>query len=101
MEEDSQVKNYDTWGPEFKISFDLLIFEQATELQSIFAFLGDHFTNLPQILLDDTKLRFTTSYPLTGKTHVSHDVEIEMRKWLAIVVETKRDGDQVGNILFV
>ena len=99
MVEDSKFEDYETWGPEFKISFDLLIFNQATELQSIFAFLGGNFTNLPLILLDDNKLRFTTSYPLAGKTHVSHEVEVEMKKWLKIVVETRRgNDDKVGNI---
>ena len=72
MEEDSFVDKYENWGPGFRISFDLLILKNVEELQSIFAFLGRHFANVPQILLEGLKLRFTTSYPLTGKKSVKY-----------------------------
>ena len=93
MEEDSFVDNYQNWGPGFRISFDLLILREIKELQSIFAFLGRHFANVPQILLDGLTLRVTTSYPLTGKSSVKYETEVDLHKWMAIVIETKLKTD--------
>merc|ERR1712110_732179 len=56
VEEDSQVDMFTTWGPGFKISFDLMILNRANGLRSIFAFLGGHLPNVPQIRLNDNKL---------------------------------------------
>ena len=93
VEEDSFVDNYQNWGPGFRISFDLLILREIKELQSIFAFLGRHFANVPQILLDGLTLRVTTSYPLTGKSSVKYETEVDLHKWMAIVIETKLKTD--------
>ena len=100
MEEDSFVDNYENWGPGFRISFDLLILKNVAELQSIFAFLGRHFANVPQILLDGLKLRFTTSYPLTGKSSVKYETEVDIHTWISVVIETKQTTDNTVGINF-
>ena len=93
MEEDSFVDNYENWGPTFRISFDLMILKEVDELQSIFAFLGRHFANVPQILLEGRKLRFTRSYPLTGKKTVKYEAEVDIYTWVSILIETKLEPD--------
>merc|ERR550539_700729 len=93
VEEDSFVENYENWGPAFSISFDLMILKEVDELQSIFAFLGRHFANVPQILLDGLNLRFTTSYPLTGKKSVKYETEVDIHTWMSILIETKLRPD--------
>ena len=100
MEEDSFVDNYENWGPAFRISFDLMILKEVDELQSIFAFLGRHFANVPQILLDGLKLRFTTSYPLTGKKSVKYETEVDIHTWMSILIETKPRPDNTVGIDF-
>ena len=66
-----------------------MILEEAAELQSIFAFLGRHFSIVPQILLEGRTLRFTTSDYMTGKQSVKHESEINPNVWSKIVVETR------------
>ena len=100
MEEDSFVDNYENWGPGFKIAFDLMVLEEVDELQSIFAFLGRHFANVPQILLEGRTLRFTRSYPLTGKSRVHYEAVVDIHTWVSITIETKLTTDNtVGNHL--
>lgn len=93
VEEDSFVENYENWGPTFRISFDLMILKKVDELQSIFAFLGRHFANVPQILLNGRTLRFTRSYPLTGKKTVKYEAEVDINTWVKILIETKLEPD--------
>ena len=93
VEEDSFVENYENWGPTFRISFDLMILKEVDELQSIFAFLGRHFANVPQILLNGRTLRFTRSYPLTGKKTVKYEAEVDINTWVKILIETKLEPD--------
>ena len=84
---------FENWGPEFRISFDLMILKEAAELQSIFAFLGRHFSIVPQILLEGRTLRFTTSDYMTGKQSVKYESEINPNVWSKIVVETRLETD--------
>merc|ERR1711874_544757 len=94
VEEDSFVENYENWGPGFRISFELMILKKGDGLQSIFAFLGRHFANVPQILLDGLKLRFTTSYPFFhGKSVVEYEADVVINTWMTIVIETKLTND--------
>ena len=99
VEEDSQVDMFTTWGPGFKISFDLMILNRANGLRSIFAFLGGHLPNVPQIRLNDNKLIFSTSYnPLTGEETVRFEKDVEISKWMNIVIESELQSDNtVGN----
>ena len=95
MEEDSLHERYQNWGPEFQISFDLMIFETATDLQSIFAFLGDHFDSAPLILLKDLVLRFRTADTLAGE-ELSYDYPVQAKKWIKIEIsQTKQNDDTV------
>ena len=78
-----------------------MILKEVDELQSIFAFLGRHFDNVPQILLDGPKLRFTTSYPFFhGKSVVKYETDVDIHTWMKIVIETKLTNDNTVGIDF-
>ena len=84
VEQNSEVDMFTNWGPGFKISFELMILSlpEADDVKSIFAFLGGHLPNVPQIRLNGNKLIFSTSYnPLTGKESVS----LEEALWAATI----------------
>ena len=70
-----------------------MILKEVDELQTIFAFLGRHFANVPQILLIGRTLRFTRSYPLTGKKTVKYETEVDIYTWVSILIETKLEPD--------
>jgi len=94
VEQNSQVDMFTNWGPGFKISFELMILSlpEADDVKSIFAFLGGHLPNVPQIRLNDQKLIFSTSYnPLTGEETVRFEKDVEITKWMTIVIEAKLD----------
>ena len=100
VEEDSFVENYLNWGPEYRISFDLMILKEAAELQSIFAFLGRHFATVPQILLEGLTLRFTTSDYMSGKRNVKYETDINIHQWTPIVIETRQGTDNTVRVHF-
>ena len=86
---------YRNWGPEFHISFDLMILETTNDLRSIFAFLGDHFDSAPLVLLKDSVLHFRTSTPL-DEEEFSYDYPVEAKKWIKIeITQTKQTDDTV------
>ena len=72
-----------------------MIFETATDLQNIFAFLGDHFDSAPLILLKDLVLRFRTADTLAGE-ELSYDYPVQAKKWIKIEIsQTKQNDDTV------
>ena len=97
MEKDFLHQKYENWGPEFQISFDLMILsvDTANDLQSIFAFLGDHFDSAPLILLKNLVLHFRTSDSLAGE-EFSYDYPVQAKKWIKIeITQTKQTDDTV------
>ena len=99
VETNHRHETYENWGPEFKISFDLMILETATELKSIFAFLGDHFESAPLILLRDLDLYFRTSNSLAGE-EFSYDYPVQAKKWIKIEITQTRQYDATVRICF-
>ena len=97
VETNHRHETYENWGPEFKISFDLMILETATELKSIFAFLGDHFDSAPLILLKDLVLHFRTSDSLAGE-EFSYDYPVQAKKWIKIEITQTRQSDATVRI---
>ena len=97
METNHRHETYENWGPEFKISFDLMILKEADELQSIFAFLGDHFESAPLILLKDLVLHFRTTDSLAGE-EFSYDYPVQAKKWIKIEITQTRQTDATVRI---
>ena len=99
VEANYRHETYENWGPEFQISFDLMILsvDTANDLQSIFAFLGDHFDSAPLILLKNLVLHFRTSDSLAGE-EFSYDYPVQAKKWIKIEITQTRQSDATVRI---
>ena len=86
------------WGPEFKVSFDLMILEEAEVKKNIFAFSGDRYHNAPWISLKNLILRFHVENPDVEDTLLEvYEHPVALNKWITIEItqSRKQSGDKV------
>jgi len=92
------------WGPEFKVSFDLMILEEAEVKKNIFAFSGDRYHNTPWISLKDLTLRFHVENPVAEDTLLEvYEHPVTLNKWIKIeITQTrKQSGDKFDYLIKV
>ena len=86
------------WGPEFKVSFDLMILKEAEVKKNIFAFSGDRYHNAPWISLKDLNLRFHVENPVAEDTLLEvYEHPVTVNKWITIeITQTQKvTGEKV------
>ena len=82
------------WGPEFQVSFDLMILKEADVKKNIFAFSGDRYHNAPWISLRDLVLRFHVENPDAEDTLLEvYEHPVPKNKWIKVEITQKKQPD--------
>ena len=98
---DKEIGTIDSWGPFFRVSFDLIIhsIDQNSEWYNVFSFLQvigtENKVYLPAFDLYRSSLTITNDYFKKSHSSRLYRVDIEENHWYNIIFEQKSAGGKV------
>ena len=107
IEENKEIGTIDSWGPLFRVSFDLIIHSYVRGKgrkgwTTVFSFKGNggkrhcckHGDRVPEIALDKNGgLRISNS--VSGNAKYSFISKVGLNKWYSIIIEQKSNHGKV------
>ena len=108
MKKNNLLQTIDSWGPFFKVTFDLMVHSKPTSHWSgLLAFKGNggssnvakYGDRAPAIFYNQQgHLHFTNA--VSGKVNYAFNKAINLGKWYRIEIEQASSNGKVGSIMF-